>query len=223
MLPTPPHPPPILHEPHLGLHRFNLVVLGIGGGIAAAGLAYVVFHSLLVAALVAVPAGFGVSRLPDVIGRTVAAFFFPSGRTTPPPAGHSQARALAVQGHLDAALAVYETTIAEDPGDPQPYIDVARLYRDRLERPADALAWFRRAAAAARLTPAHDALIVRELTELCVDRLKQPLRAAPELARLARSRPDALEGQWACRELDRIRAEALAAERPDAPPGPELP
>ncbi len=213
----------MLREPHLGMQRFNLVVLGICAGLAGAGLAYVVFHSVLVALLVAVPAGIGGARMPELIGRTVAAVFLPSGRTTPPPAGHSQARALVAQGHLDAALAAYESTVAEDPGDPQPYIDVARLYRDRLDRPAEALAWFRRAAAATRLTPAHDALVVRELTELCVDRLHQPLRAAPELARLARSRPDALEGQWARRELDRIRAEALSAEDPDAPAGPALP
>jgi len=92
-------------------------------------------------------------------------------------------------------------------------VEIARLYRDRAHRPAAALAWLRRARVAQRLSPAHDALIVREIVELCADGLHEPLRAAPELAQLAASRPGTPDGEWARRELERIRAQALELER----------
>ncbi len=107
--------------------------------------------------------------------------------------------------------------VREDPDDAQAYLEIARLCRDHLDRPADALAWFRRARTARRLTPALDALLVRELAALCADRLHEPLRAAPELSQLAAARAGTPDGDWARRELERIRAQAIALQG-DRPP-----
>lgn len=209
--------PRLVHEPRFDIHKWNVLGLGVVAGVAVFLTGFAVFHSVLVALVLGILGGWGVSRVPDLVGGAWGSAFFASGRTTPHPAEHSQARGLALQGHVAAALHAYEEAIVEDPGDPEPYVESARLYRDALARPAEALAWYRRARSARRLTPGQDALIIRELTEVCVHRLGEPLRAAPELSHLARTRPGSPEGEWARRELERIRAEALAGERASPP------
>lgn len=210
--PPPPEAPRLVRDPRVDVHQMRVIELGILAGLAGIGVGFVVFRSLLVAVPVGVVIGVLVARLPGVLGNAAGAVFFGSGRTTPRPADHSRAHSLAVRGQIDAAVAEYERALADDPGDPQPYVEIARLSRDGLQQPAEALAWLRRARRARRLTPAQDALIVREIAELCAHRLNEPLRAAPELSQLASARPDTPDGAWARRELERIRAEALTFE-----------
>jgi len=206
----PPRRPGIAHKEGIDPHVVGMVELALVGVVLGASVFFAVFRSTLVAILGAVAGGLLLPRVPGLVAHLPGSVFFASGRTTPTPAGHSLAHTLAVQGHFEAARSEFERGIQENPDDPQAYVELARLCRDRLDRPADALAWLRRARGARRLTPARDALIVRELAALCADRLHEPLRAAPELSQLAAARAGTPDGDWARRELERIRAEARA-------------
>ncbi len=213
--------PELLHEPRVSIHQLNAGALYALGGIVVALLAYGVFRSVIVAVLAAPVGAVGVWALHERIGRGASSLFFASGHTTPHPTEYSLARSLATRGDIDAAIETYEAAIAADPGDPQPYLEIARLQRDAKAQPAEALVWLRRARGAQRLTRGLDALIVRELAELCEFRLHEPLRASADLAQLARSHAGTPEGDWARLTLERIRAEARAALKGEGPQAPE--
>lgn len=129
-----------------------------------------------------------------------------SGGTTPHRAEYSQPRALAAQGRYREATEAWELAAAESEGDPEPYVALARLYRDQLKDPEAAAEWFRRARRDARLDGGLDLLVTQELIELYVKQLGQPQRAIPELARLRERYPRTPGGQAAERELQELRA-----------------
>ncbi len=129
----------------------------------------------------------------------------PSGASTPHAREHSRAESLVVRGHYREAVEVFEAAIAEDPGDPTPYLRIARVHRDHLDELEAAAGWFRRALRDADLTPGRAAVARRELVELYVHRMGEEARAAPELARMAEELAGTEDGEWAARELARIK------------------
>jgi tetratricopeptide (TPR) repeat protein len=159
-------------------------------GLAAAGLAVTFLVPLLVAA---------------VGGGAAGALYNPSGAGTPRKHGYSQAESLAARGLYDQAVAAFEVAIAADPGDPEGYLGVARMHRDRSRRLEESAAWFKRALDRTQPGSGTALLVARELAELYAVKLNARKRAAPVLARLAEERPDTPEGRWAADELRRVK------------------
>lgn len=97
--------------------------------------------------------------------------------------GASGARALAAAGKHEAALAAFEARVRREPNDPDAYLEIAWLLRDA-GRDAEAIGWLRRARSHARLTPAQQILVAREIAFLA-ERIGEPETARLELDRLA--------------------------------------
>ena len=180
--------------------------LGMGGMGWSGGTAIIVTLGAWAAAF------FGPLMLSTASGRAAATIHNPSGRTTPPKKEYSHAEALVARGLVQEAIDELEIAIAEDGSDPQPYLRIARLYRDRLGRPEDAAQWFRRVLSEKRAGGGTAYLATRELIELYVGPLGQPAKAAPLLARLAEERPGTPEGSWAAEELGRVKADMARQE-----------
>lgn len=145
-------------------------------------------------------------------GRAAGSLYNPSGRSTPRKREYSHAESLVARGLYQEAVDAFEIAIAEDPTDATPYLRIARLHRDQLSRPEDAASWFKRALTAPDMPAALSLLTARELVELYTVKLSQPGRAAPLLARLAEERAGTPDGEWAAKEL--VRVKALMAEGP---------
>ncbi|MCG6956471.1 MAG: tetratricopeptide repeat protein [Gemmatimonadetes bacterium] len=139
--------------------------------------------------------------------RVAGTIYNPTGSATPRRKEYSGAESLAAQGRLEDAITAFELAVAEDPGDPWPYLRVARIYRDQLGRFEDAARWFRRALREATACPV---LARRELVELYVHRMKEPGKAAPLLARMADELVGTPEGEWAAEELREVKARLRA-------------
>jgi tetratricopeptide (TPR) repeat protein len=143
---------------------------------------------------------------------------------------YSRAQALAMRGEYRAAVAEYEAAAEEFPEDPEPLILGARVLRDGLKDLEAAAEWLRRARDRPRLQPSADITIARELVDLYDGPLETPEKALPELARIAATYPGTTAGEWAGRQLARLRTkvwetvkeveEAPAPERP-TPPNPD--
>jgi len=120
---------------------------------------------------------------------------------------YSFAASLAARGLFDKAIEAYEKAVLDDPLDSEPYLRIGRLYRDELDRPDDAVLWFKQARREAALSPAQDLFISGELVELYRNRMGKPEKALPELARLAEMHPGTPEEEWAKSELRRLKSE----------------
>ena len=143
------------------------------------------------------------------------------GATTPHRAEYSQAQALAAQGRYREAADAYEIAAAESEGDPTPYIAIARILRDHLADYQSAAAWFRRARRDAVLTAGQELLVSQELIELYRERLGEPRRAIPELARIPRIVPNTPQAESAARELADLRIQLQEdLDRGQDPPPP---
>lgn len=151
-------------------------------------------------------------------GAAAQTLYNPSGKTTPPKKEYSYAESLVVRGQYEEAADAFELAVAEDPGDPTPYLRIARIYRDHLERHEDAARWFRRAQRESQIHPGHMMLARRELVELYIHHLGEPQKAAPELARLAEEFEGTPEGEWAEEELKAVK-EWMRARQDDVGPG----
>lgn len=158
----------------------------------------------------AVPAG--ALFLTGRAGAAASTLHAPSGRATPPKKEYSYAESLVASGQYEEAVTAFELAVAEDAADPMPYLRVARIYRDYLDRPGDAARWFRRALGQSVIPPGLATLARRELIELYSQRMGEPARAAPELARMAEEMAGTPDGEWAARELEQVKAR-MAAER----------
>ena len=148
-------------------------------------------------------------------GRAAGRFFAPSGRSTPRRQGHSFAESLAARGLYDEAVAAYEAAIVADPTDPRPYLDLARLHRDRTRRLDEAAHWFKRTLAGPRMSGEAADLVRRELLELYVVGMGAPEKAAPFLARTAAELTGTPAGVWAAERLAEIRT-GIAERDPEA-------
>ena len=144
-----------------------------------------------------------------IAGRGVAFLYVPSGSSTPRKPEHSRAEALAVRGEYEGAIAALQTAILDSPQDGEAYLRIARIYRDQIKEPEEALSWFRRGLSEADLPKGLEMLTRREMAELLIHHLKEPSRATPDLARLAEGYPGTTAGKWAEEELARIKKEML--------------
>lgn len=139
-------------------------------------------------------------------GRAGSMIYAPSGRTTPRKREYSLAESYVARGEYERAVAAFEEAIVEDPGDPRPYLRVARLQRDRLNDPEASARWFKRALAESEAGRGIALLVRKELVELYRGPLATPRRAAPLLARIAEESAGTPEAEWAARELAEIKA-----------------
>ena len=152
-------------------------------------------------------------------GRGASAVYFPSGATTPKKKEYSRAKALEVRGEYEDAIRAYEVEILEAPSIAEPYLRVARLFRDERKDFDSSVYWFRKAQREARLSAGEAIRVHRELAEIFLYLRREPRRAAPELARLAEAYPHTADGEWAARELAEIKAEMV---REDGDPSSDL-
>ena len=79
---------------------------------------------------------------------------------------HSLGEALAVRGDVDAAIRYYRDAIRDDPGDPVPYVRLARHLVDDAGRPREAVRVLRRALDESRLDERGAAFVERSVREL---------------------------------------------------------
>jgi len=184
-------------------------LIGFIAGSWVGGLAGGVVGALLVGAAAV---GFG-AAIAEAAGRLFARIHHPSGASTPSAPDLSRADSLAARGRWDEALTAYREAMAERPGDPTPYLRIARLLRDELGRHEEAAHWFRRVRREVELGESLEVLVGRELVEIYRNRLGEPLRAAPELARLVERFGDAPVADWARRELRDVKAEVARRRR----------
>jgi len=128
----------------------------------------------------------------------------PAGRRTTLARDYSRAEALAVRGHYDDAIAVYQEAIDEIPSDPEPYLEISKLLTDKVSDPEKGAVWLQRAIQETELPASWEMVIVRQLTEL-FHRVGAPARAAPLLARIAERREGSPDGEWARDELAKVK------------------
>lgn len=144
--------------------------------------------------------------------RTASTVYTPSGGSTPRRAEYSEAQALEARGDYGDAATAYEIAALESDGDAEPYLRLARLYRDRLRQPDDALAWFGRARTDADLTRGQELMVIQEIVDLYTKHLGTPRKAIPELVTVCQQFAGTPAARAATRELSEIR-EMLARER----------
>ena len=188
----------------------NMKALGFAlyGGLpigAAAG--YAVGHTFLGLLLGPVLIWTVATALTEIAARGAGRLHMPSGSSTPRRKGRSRAEALAVRGEYEAAIVAYQNAILDAPEDGEAYLSIARIYRDEVQNPEEALLWFRRGLTEAELSVGQEILTRREMAELLSHHLQEPRRAAPDLARLAETYPRTRAGEWAKEELARIKEE----------------
>ena len=194
----------------LGFALYGGIPLGAAGG-------YLLGHVFLGVVLGPVLIYSVVVGIATVSGRGASALYMPSGSTTPKPKEYSRAKALEIRGQYEEAIRAYEVEILEAPQIAEPYLKIARLYRDELKDTDAAIRWFGRAQSEARLTSGESIRTHREVAEIFLYLMREPRRAAPALARLAEGYPFTPDGEWAARELAQIKAE-MSADLREADP-----
>ena len=112
---------------------------------------------------------------------------------------------MAVRGHYDDAIAIYQEVINEIPSDPDPYLRIAGLLKDKVSDPEKGAVWLQHAIQETELPGSWEMVIVRVLTELFRDRIGEPARAAPLLARIAERHEGSPDGEWAREELAKVK------------------
>ncbi len=132
---------------------------------------------------------------------------------------NSRAEALLAQGRAQEAVDEWEMTALEHPDDSRAPSAVARIHRDYLDQPEDAVRWFKKALRAAGGS-SEARVLMRELVGVAGKLSDQGASAAPELARYASANEGNPEGEWASRELGFIKeamaqAEQLESDRGD--------
>lgn len=145
-------------------------------------------------------------------GSAAGTIYHPSGRSTPVKHEYSYAESLVARGRYEEATVAYEVAVSEFPDDPEPYLRIARLYRDKLEEYEQAVFWFKRARNDSAISSGQELLATQEIIEVYRDKLRTPKRAIPELARLLDRFPDNQTAGWARTELARLKALVQADE-----------
>ncbi|MBI4420997.1 MAG: tetratricopeptide repeat protein [Gemmatimonadetes bacterium] len=193
----------------------RVIVLSLAGGAlgaVAGGLLYGLAGFFLGAIIGWLFSFLVVRALMAGAGAAAGTIYAPSGDSTPHKREYSLPQSLALRGRYEEAIRAYQDCCAEFPDDPEPYIRIARLYREELGRPEDAVSWFKKARAEARLQPELEALVTQEIIEAFTYKLAAPRRAMPELARLAERFPGTREGNWAAQRLRELKEEMARGE-----------
>lgn len=128
-----------------------------------------------------------------------------------PTPQYSYADSLVARGRYEDAIAAYRDAIREEaedgPVDAEPYLRIARVYRDHLKQPEDAIRWFREARRASGATRGQINAATCEIVDIHVHGGGDPPRAIPELARLADEAAGSKVGDWAARKLAALKEE----------------
>ncbi|MCH8138190.1 MAG: hypothetical protein IH926_04425 [Proteobacteria bacterium] len=144
---------------------------------------------------------------------TAKGLYNPSGSATPHKKEYSFPESLAMRGLYDAAISAFELVIVEEKStDPTPFLRIARIYRDDIQRYEDAARWFNRALRESDMHTGLQSLVRKELVELYRVRLDKPQKAAPMLARIAEDMEGTPDGEWAAQELRDIKQRMLESE-----------
>jgi len=133
---------------------------------------------------------------------------------------HSLAAALVARGEIEAAMEAYRDAIRKNPRDLVPYVRLARTMSDEAGRHEDSVRILRAALRDARLDERQEAFVVRQIEETWSQRAREPVRAAPDLARFLDRNPDSGHAAWARQTLDRIKMDLRVEEAPLDRPGP---
>ncbi len=184
----------------LGWSLFGGLPMGAAAGFATG---HILLGMILAPALICIVAW----TIATTAGKGASLIHMPSGSSTPRTREYSRAEALAIRGEYQAAISAYQIAVLEAPEEGEPYLRIARLQRDELGDPEEALRWFKRATQEANLSKGQEILTRREMAELLIHGMDEPRRAAPELARLAETYPGTPDGRWAREELARIKEE----------------
>ncbi len=128
------------------------------------------------------------------------------GRETETAPQYSYADSLVARGMYERAVDAYEAAAAENPRNPEPLMRMARVYRDELRRPDEAIATFKRARQVEGAPPGQANLATREIVEILLGS-EDRRRAIPELARLAEQAAGTKTGDWAGRRLSELKQE----------------
>jgi len=142
-------------------------------------------------------------------GKTAGTIYHPSGKSTPKKHEYSYAESLAARGRYEEATVAYEVAVSEFPEDPEPYLRIARLYRDKLESFEEAVFWFKRARNDSAIPRGQELLATQEIIEIYRDKLNTPKRAIPELARILDRFPEDQTADWARGELTRLKGQVM--------------
>lgn len=193
----------------------GILALGSMAGIVmGAALGYFLFRwNLFLGALVlGVPFAAGIWAVTEGVVRTSGRFagqlFTPSGASTPYEGELSQEETLIVRGRLDEAVEALTARAKDHPNDPRPPLRLAELYRDDVGDLVEAAGWFRRAAAVPGIGHDAERQVLRELVEMCRDRLGRPELAGPALRRAADVHAGDRLGHWAASQLRELRRPA---------------
>jgi len=162
----------------------------------------------------------GLSAILGGSGRVVRSLYVPSGRTTPSRPAYSLAESLAVRGRHLEAIAEYRRAAERERDDPEPLIRIARIQRDRLDRPQEALESLRAALARSRPASSTSLLVRREMVELYCGALEEPRRAMPQLARIAAEHDASPSARWARRRLEEMKRQLAVEEAGATSPEP---
>ncbi len=190
----------------------RILVFSVAGGAIGALAGALVGIGAVPGFLVGFLVVFGLTRLLVTgAGRVASTIHSPSGESTPPHREYSYPQSLAARGAFVEAIAAYQVCVAEDPDDPEPYLRIARLYRDELRQYDDAVAWFKRARANAQ---GAELLATREIIDIYVHKLRTATKAIPELVRLRAKVAGTPAAESAQRELEELRR-TLAREPED--------
>jgi tetratricopeptide (TPR) repeat protein len=149
------------------------------------------------------------------MGRVFQQIYHPSGRTTPEKREYSYAQSLEARGAYREAIHAYENAVLQFGQDPEPYIRIARIYRDQLKAFHEAAQWLRRARSDADIDAGRELVVTQELVELYRDKLDAPNRAIPELARIVERFGEHPAAAAARKELDALRRQLWSSDAPD--------
>ncbi|MBW3553693.1 MAG: hypothetical protein KY466_09285 [Gemmatimonadetes bacterium] len=123
------------------------------------------------------------------------------------PPDYSYPDSLAARGLYEPAVAAYRNAAEEHPGSPEPLLRAARVLRDGLHRYAEAIELFREIRAGYTDDEGLEEVVTREIAEIHMNRLQQPERALPELARLLERHPSSPAAEWARRRMAELKRE----------------
>ena len=201
--------------------RLNAVVAFLLGSIMGAALGFFMMdkYGFGLWAIPASMAGIGLlvsTSLLLVVGSasgTAKRLSTPTGFTTPHKKEYSYPESLAMRGLYEDAISAFELVIVgEKSTDPTPFLRIARIYRDDVERYEDAARWFNRALRESDMHGGLQALVRKELVELYRVKLNMPQKAAPMLARLAEDMAGTRDSEWAAQELRDVKRMMLERE-----------
>lgn len=196
------------------VHTLKTLFWSLPGGLIGAAVGLYGAYEGRWSALVGIIAGFLIAGLivfvvATVVSRGTATLagsvLLPSGKSTPAQREYSYPQSLAARGRYEEAITAFQVCCLDHPEDPEPYVRIARIYRDHLRSYDDALFWFKRARSESTLSPRYEMLITQEIIEVHTCKAGNPQKAIPELARMVDRFPDDPASDWARTEIRRLR------------------